>query len=539
MKSKRNRRWTPAFVAIFLLAAIGSAAVAGALWNEADAVHIKPDDIENSTLAIGTHLIHLSALTDALYQIADDSAGESGQGEIYYKSELADGTWFDISAANAIADITTGGKPVPKTEIEALFFTHHTKSDGVTYDLRTNTPVCLFDIKNLYDIKAMAELLPLKNQYELITGSVGENAVAKRIKALLETKIQDETTAEFDREIAALQAYLDVLAAHDGGGEEQGAVQTVLAAADANRRSYVLNKVKDLLQIYMDELGRPADPEKPAAAELITAVAESQVNVQDSLIAYDGKKLDPGTTVFTDCLYNHQMALLAKAKDKDHAACDREVEKILQLGNIQNDVISQRQAELALLKDELLGAATDRYTGAIARGESDDYRTEVANRSASALLDSINRANTSRVNSIRNELEFLISANCLRLGNQAGLAHIDERIALTEGFYSTVPADDFQPGITGTVDAHMEFLAKQRRALELALGGNEIDKLIAEKAGEQTVLRSALDKNDLKGAAEAEKKIAALDEKIQAGEKKSLAELGALAGQIQELEKQE
>jgi hypothetical protein len=95
------------------LALLVTVLLANAVWDESDAVHIKAKDIENSTLAIGTHLIHLSALTDQLYDIAQKSADESGQNLIYYKSELADGTWFDITAASSLKDITKEGSLSP------------------------------------------------------------------------------------------------------------------------------------------------------------------------------------------------------------------------------------------------------------------------------------------------------------------------------------------------------------------------------------------------------------------------------------------
>ncbi|MEG1108807.1 MAG: hypothetical protein RSE97_08075, partial [Oscillospiraceae bacterium] len=100
MKNKKRSRLTLIVIAAVLVVAIGSASIfAGALWKEEEAVHINPDEIENSTLVIGAHLIHLSALSDPIYKIASDSAGESGQDQMFYKSELADGTWFNIDSA--------------------------------------------------------------------------------------------------------------------------------------------------------------------------------------------------------------------------------------------------------------------------------------------------------------------------------------------------------------------------------------------------------------------------------------------------------
>ena len=130
----------------------------GAVWNEEEAVQFtaaKFDSIEDSTLLIGTHLIHLSALNDSIYEVAQASAEESGQNNIYYKSELADGAWFDITTASSLADITTGGTPVTTDSLTSLYLTRHTKSDGKTYDLRTGEEVSLQDINDPYDLEGL------------------------------------------------------------------------------------------------------------------------------------------------------------------------------------------------------------------------------------------------------------------------------------------------------------------------------------------------------------------------------------------------
>ncbi|MEG1242429.1 MAG: hypothetical protein RSD32_05690, partial [Oscillospiraceae bacterium] len=541
MKNKKRSRLTLIVIAAVLVVAIGSASIfAGALWKEEEAVHINPDEIENSTLVIGAHLIHLSALSDPIYKIASDSAGESGQDQMFYKSELADGTWFNIDSAASLRDITTEGTPVENSVIAALFFTHHTKSDGITYDLRTNAAVSVVNIKNVYEITAMDELLPLKMQYDLITDSVGENDVAWRIKKLLTANLVDDTTKNYDKDIAALQVYLNVLNENNGGAAQQGVVQSIMEGVDAARRSYVLSKVDVLLQEYMQELSDPVgskDKEAEVAdTALVTAVADSMSNVQESLINYDGKKMSQGKTVFSSIRYRHELETIKFANDKNHASCDIEVAKILHLDNIQNDVISSRDQELALIKDELLPEASNRFTAEIKLGQSAEYTAEKANRAAGALLNTILQASVSQINTFRTELEFIITANCTRLGAEAGLKHLDERIELTKKFYSTVPTDGYTEGVNGTIDAHMEFLSRKKRELEVSVGGDEEDKLMVEKSDLNTQLRSALDKNDLSKAAEIEKKIAEVDKKIAEIDKAGAKKLGELAAKVNDLQ---
>ena len=64
---------------------------ASALLNEEDlvrySVYAARNNIEVSTLFIGTYLINMNALTDELYEKAMDSASDTDQMNIFYKSE--------------------------------------------------------------------------------------------------------------------------------------------------------------------------------------------------------------------------------------------------------------------------------------------------------------------------------------------------------------------------------------------------------------------------------------------------------------------
>ena len=120
-------------------------------------VNVKNGDIGNATLVVGSHLIYIGALTDDLYQIAYDSASTFSQPDMYYKSELGGGVWYEVSSATSIADISTAGTPISNSVIEGLSFTHYTKADGITYDLLTGQPVNIFDINDPYDLRSMEE----------------------------------------------------------------------------------------------------------------------------------------------------------------------------------------------------------------------------------------------------------------------------------------------------------------------------------------------------------------------------------------------
>mgnify|MGYP004654283379 FL=1 len=520
-------------------------------WNEERAVHIKSGSIESSTLAIGTHLIHLSALTDSIYELAEKSAEESGQDQIYYKSELGNGAWFNISNATSLADITTGGSPATDEEIEALYFEYHTKSDKVTYDLRTGQAVNIFDIRDPYDLESLEELSPLKMQYDQIRETQGENNKTKRIDEIWQTPVNERPSVqEQDKRLGGLQDYLSVLKENDGGATEIDAVYGVMEAVDAERRYEVFTALEPILSAYVDELGKGEKTVVPGGedeedieimstdAELLSAATESLGNVQTALITYGGKMLAEGSTVMSRTEFRFSNALIADAEKKDHAACDKDVQKLILLDHIRNDVIADRPRELALLEDTLLPEATSAYQQGLGRGESAAYRAEVAKHSAQAVLDRFIKENEGEVNSCRGELEFLIEAKCSRMDAAGGIAFIDQRMEMATGsFAAAILQDAFAETVGASLESHIEFLTQKRRALELASGGNAMDELTARKEELQTQRLSALDRNDLAGAKTLEGQIAAVEEEIRAIEAETAARLADARGKIQELER--
>lgn len=557
-KKLHMRRWLAGLTVVLLAGSLAFGTLyAKGFWDESRAVHIKAQDIESSTLAIGTHLIHLSALTDSIYEIAEKSAEESGQDQIYYKSELGGGAWFNISSATSLDDITVSGSPVTDEEIEALYFTYHTKSDKITYDLRTGQPVNIFDIRDPYDLESLDELSPLKMQYDQVREIQGENKVTKRIDEIWATPVSgDEGPAvirELDKELSALQAYLNVLSANGADSRETDKVSTVMEAVDAARRYEVFTLLEPVLSAYLDELGRgetvsittgEGDEQTTVELmendpELMSAVSESLGNVQDALITYGGKMLSEGTTVMSQAEYEFSNDLIRHAESGDYAACDTDVQNLLLLDNIMNDIISNRPGELALLENTLLPKASSAYLEALSQGESPEYRAEVAKQSAQAILNRLISENEGEVNTRRGELEFLIEAKCSRIDAASGITFIDQRLELTTSSYaSAIPQDAFAETSQASVDSHIEFLTQKRRELELATGGNTMDELTAKKEDLQTQRLSALDKNDLAGAKALEEQIAAVEEEIRAIEAEAAAKISQTRDKIKDLEAQ-
>lgn len=543
MKEKLKRLLSVGIIVTLAAALFAAVAVQG-IWDEDRAVHVSPDEIENSTLAVGTHLIHLSALTDSIYDIALDSAHESGQEQVYYKSELADGTWFDITSATSLADITTDGEPVTTDTIKELYFTHHTKSDGVTYDLRTNQPVNIYDIRDPYDLENMEELAPLKNQFDLMDETLGnldeleegddgssQNTVPneeelvlniERCAELFSTKVENGETAACDNKMKALQDYS---ASKDG--EILSEAQKIMDALDAQRRTAVLNQVYDKLNELLGTLNQ----DKTINTMMQSAANDSISNVQASLSENESKMLSSGSTVVSQLYYE----LANEAAD---SPSDAVFNQLVILERIRSGDIVDRTEEIAMLDEILIPRATEEYTRLNRSGANDEYNQAYARGDHDTLLNRIITEAMGKTNSVRSELEYFITARCERCGNDDGMSYLDSRLTLSGSWYSTVPADAFKTRVTAGIDSHIEFLTKMRRDMELSAGGNELDALMKQKKELQAQMMSALDKNDLEEANRLQALIDAIDDKIAKLNEENSEKLNQLKNAIADLENQ-
>ena len=106
-----------------------------AIFSEKSAVKYKEyassHTVEDSTLFVGTYLIHINAVTDELYAQAQNSGSEANQNSIYYKSELAGGAWFDITDAEGLNDIMDSGTAISDDEIGDLYIAIEKSNESI------------------------------------------------------------------------------------------------------------------------------------------------------------------------------------------------------------------------------------------------------------------------------------------------------------------------------------------------------------------------------------------------------------------------
>lgn len=521
--------------------------VTAALFNAEEAVQIEPNTIESSTLIIGTHLIYLHALHDEIYAIAVESASSSGQDKRYYKSELAGGMWIDITEAGSIRDITAAGKTVDENEIRGLYFTHHTKSDGITYDLRTNAQVCIFDIIDVYDLEYLPELESLKTQYDMMKESGSSTRTARRnlelVRAFFAMQVQSDMTSQCDAQIQALQGYYIELVTNEADSRDAGMVLKVMEKVDNARKAAVFTMVYDGLSSLQENVAKVEDSDGELELDdtLLTAIGNSQYALSESLNEAQGNMLARGNTVISETEYTLSNRMISNAESRNYAGCDEQNKKLQNLDDISNVRIVSRQEELALL-DEMIDTADIRYGLKLSEGMTEPYRTFVSQNVSHAALQSRMREDMSEANAARSELEFFIQGKTDRQEKEEAQKYILMRIQDAAKFQVVIQADDYQQEFQNSVSAYVDWLNSLLSGLSSKnrkdSSQNREESIYEQKAALQEQKLQALDDLDLDTAKRIDAKIADLDQKIGVSEDTAADRLEELTQKKTTLEKQ-
>lgn len=519
--------------------------IANAVFNKEEAVHINPDEIENSTLIIGTHLIHLSAYNDEIRQKAETSESESGQYKRYYKSELAGGVWYDITDATKLSDISTGGKPVTNDEIRALMLMYHTKSDKITYDLRTNEPICIYNTPSPYDLYNMEELEPLRNKYDMVKSfgqsgndnkneegeddnaslSESDNFAVMIVSQFFHRDLTNEYTRDCDEKVNGLQSFYNILSLEEDKNKEMEIVMSMMKAVDAGRRAEIFRRLlqdADNMDYYMTVLyGIKVLPDTPkedftSNSDIISGLEESMGNVSSSYTENNTMMLQEGTTTKAKERYTQQTKLINSAQYGDYDSCREAVNRLMLLDNIENNVIDDRPAELEYLNSVLEPNAQSAYKNALSAGVSDEYKAIASNTGTTrAALQGLLNEQKNALNACRVELQEIISATALRMDSDDEVQkYLEEKATSMENYASLAADDDFAAYARSTVSDLKSFMGDAIAEAVSKNGGTQADLLNKQKEEYQDKLLECLDNNDLSGANKYEALVAEVDKAI-------------------------
>ena len=458
---------------------------------------------------------------------------------------MAGGAWFDITDAGSIQDITTKGDIVSDETINALYVTHHTKSDGMTYDLRTNQQICIFDIYDTYDLEQMEELEVLKLQYDMMKESGDDSDTAKRnlklVQEFFATNVKTEETDSYDIQIAAVQKYYEQLVSNDADMTETEVVVNVMGKLDSARKAVVYQIVDNELTILQDKVADGTSDDKDIEYyelddNLLTAIGNCQSEVSNALIEAQGNMLAEGNVILSQKEYELDQALIGDALSTDYSSCDVSVAGLIDLSNISKELIVSKSSELTML-DELIEKADAKYIQALSAGVSERYKAEQNKNSSHAVLDSVKKEDIASVNAIRSEMQFLVKAKTERQDSSMAESFVVKRISGASDFMTAVKTDDYQDSMQNTVKVYKGWLEELLADIRGQSASDE-NSLYEQKEVLQEEWLAALDEEDLDQAKLLEAKIAVIDGQIAQQEQAAADELQTLQQQKLELESQ-
>ena len=483
---------------------VGVTAVRAVFDGETEAVHINPNEIENSTLIIGTHLIHISVLSEELYEVAMETAKVSGQSDIYYKSELAGGTWYMISDASDLSDITSQDKKTDNSVIGGLYIRYHTKSDGITYDLLEGTVVCMFDTTALYELEQLQELDALNTQYDnLMNKSNATDTDKENIDSIEQLLDKGEELRGKNAVLNKNLTDLNLLYVNNIGNAEMAEVLLeVMKQVDNSRRANVYEELLGtMLPDLLDKI-QLMDKEDSSGMyvdyALVDAVGTAMEEVSDKLIECQGNALTEGDNALSKAKYGFVQELIDAAENEDMDRISALTENLTDLSNIESGMTVHPDREAELITDILLPMADDSI------------------RNGSEVSD---------LEKGFSEGEFLAKAAASKLSSEEAKSFLESRIGeldnLTEGIL------DEELKVAESLKNQSKAELMQSLSSLMNDSDNEMSRLLEEKQKLQTERLAALDENNLAGAKEIENELDAIEEEIGRLEQKLTAILNS------------
>lgn len=497
--------------------------------------------VENGTLFIGTYLIHMTAMTDELYEKAQESAEDSGQYNIYYKSELANGEWFDISSAEGLADITDAAEPVETAELDDLWVTFYVGADGIAHSAKNSEAVCIFDQPSPYDLYRLPELEALRNQYDNTYTSETEGAdryFYDQLKDFFELNLRNAVTDECDRQINLLQGVYNGLQQQEKS-EQAEILYTLMGKIDAKRRAEVfyqlmeaedsrLNQLQSLLGGSDYHKENYNDEQFVASADLSDAVGTAMESCESSYITHSGNQITNDGTVLGETEYTLCMSILEKAAG-GNTDLEEELLKLKNLYSIKDSMIKDKDKELTLLEQELIPKAEERLKSAFSSGAGQEYNAAVSQGKSKEACDKLLELQKTEQDKISNEYQFLLEAKTERMGSQEAVDYLFSKIEEIGNCYSNISDDAYAENAQLGVDACL--LELQQLAQGVIDGDSSmrstLSGLESDKENTQTLRDAALDKNDLGLAKKYDAMLDAIDVEIAAEEQRLAAQLNS------------
>lgn len=393
------------------------------------------------TIIIGTHAIHFDALNDKLIEMAEKSRNESGQDKIYYKSELADGQWFDITNSEGINTIISDTENVVSTTIiKSLPLTHWTNKEGVTIELNTGKRVSVNIITSYKDPgNMMPELKALENERDIYKSKYEETEerddrkIYESLNNLFEV-IEHKNVDKYEALLASYDEFIKFLK------ETKQANDSIISIANKNKDNvmakYDIFCLEEEKNKVLTEAEKYGEENRGLAEKLYSAVnnLESKAAKID-LIAYNTKtsigKLEAGYSASLD----------SAVDGKDFKKAYENLINLYYINNILDGLVLDKDGELLILskaKDE----NNKNIRNLLSQGDPEIYVESKNNEDGTIVLKSLIEKNGALLTEQLQEKFEIKDYTLLRMENDEDkinlLSSMKDKLAY---FKSIVPQD--------------------------------------------------------------------------------------------------
>lgn len=346
----------------------------------------KAKEMPLASLIIGTYLIDFEALNEEIQGLAEATAESHSQSKIFYKSELNNGTWYDITNAEGVNDIVlVSSKIVAESVINALTIEFYAKADGTIIDYRNggavSTPQGVSSVANPSN---MTELSTLLKEQEIT-------------KELLDVEKDEDKEELYKQQIAAFDEIFKAVSSNsiDDANKQMEAIDKAI-----NEETDTL-KIDELVTLKLgikaardkecyeavnarleNEMANLTKKDSISHSDLVSKLGNAVTEIQAKILELVSQTAKDEASALGKKQNDLKKEVLAAVESGNSSSIDNSLDRLIAFNNIMNGKIdkSLSNTELEIL-DEMLEEGKSSITeeiNSISNG-THPYYTETEN----------------------------------------------------------------------------------------------------------------------------------------------------------------
>ncbi len=365
---------------------------------------LRPDAraFPDRTIIIGTYAIVIDQMTNAILEKAENSAQMNHQMNIYFKSDINEGTWYDITQSVDISQISkTIDNVVSYDQINGISLTHYVNEKGEIIDLSTGDTTSTTQIDDVSYPENMPELEGIKEELQIqkgmkekgsIEGTQAYESLKRIVQPLAEqqenaTAQQKETIEQLQKkqeQLQAMEKYIAALRQEGASIEKINEAENQKTALENEKKILCYQKVLERIETEMSVL----DYNKNAA--LIQKYAQYATNIQQSISSFDVTTVTQTSTTLQKILFETEKSFQKFASEGIKVSADNGLERILtikkaMLGEIPTTK-EEKQNQQKLLQEVKQQAEQTMMQLAQSSGQGEDYQKAKENGETESVL---------------------------------------------------------------------------------------------------------------------------------------------------------